>query len=209
MKPAFADAMFAARKGDAYHITCLVEGCTAHTDIHFGGGSLPPNIIARKAEQRGWRIDPKGRATCPHHLKKEEKKAVSKPEMIMPVAEVPRVAANKVEALPPREPSQTDRRRIFREIDDNWDEAQARYTGSTTDQTIAEKLSVPRAWVAEARSEAFGDQRNEMAEQVGKELEALKARADQLSAESLEFAAKYEQLARDVIITQKKAAKLS
>lgn len=51
----------------------------------------------------------------------------------------------------------SDRRRIFREIDDNWDDQKGRYLGSVGDAQIATKLNVARAWVESIRKEAFGD----------------------------------------------------
>lgn len=50
-----------------------------------------------------------------------------------------------------------DRRRIFREVDDNWNEPKGRYLGAVSDRTIAEKLKVPPVWVETVRRESFGD----------------------------------------------------
>lgn len=106
---------------------------------------------------------------------------------------------------PPRTMTPADRRRIFREIDENYDDANGRYLGDASDAEIANKLSVPRKWVEDIRSENFGPsgQNEEMgklaiaiermrvdysalvadamkvaeaAEAKGKELDALKSR---------------------------------
>lgn len=53
------------------------------------------------------------------------------------------------------------RRRVFRAVDGNWDEKNRRYIGEATDVSLAAELKVPRAWVAQVRTEAFGEERNE------------------------------------------------
>ena len=49
------------------------------------------------------------------------------------------------------------RRRVFRLIDEHWDESRGRYENTWSDQRLATDLKVPRAWVEEIRREAFGD----------------------------------------------------
>jgi len=47
-------------------------------------------------------------------------------------------------------------RRIFKAIEENYDEANERYIGTATDDTIAKDLRVPRAWVEQVREAHFG-----------------------------------------------------
>lgn len=58
--------------------------------------------------------------------------------------------------LPPREMEPADRRRIFRELEEVYDETNGRYRSGWTDKTLADKISVPRAWVEKVRDENFG-----------------------------------------------------
>jgi hypothetical protein len=49
------------------------------------------------------------------------------------------------------------RRKIFRQIDDHWDEDAKRYRRNNSDEIIARDLNVPRDWVRQIREEAFGE----------------------------------------------------
>ena len=57
---------------------------------------------------------------------------------------------------PPREPTATDRRNIFRHLDEVYDERGMQYCAPSTDQTVAAALGVPWAWVAAVREANFG-----------------------------------------------------
>jgi hypothetical protein len=141
----------------AARIRCSEPGCKNTTDVVYTMTSLPPEFVAKKARQRNWDIDKHGHATCPTCVTINKVARRKDPPPMNTITKAPAVAT-----LPPREPTQTDLRRIMREIDDNWDEPKAQYAGSATDQSIADKLKVPRAWVADERKRAFGDsQRNE------------------------------------------------
>lgn len=170
----------------AYLVPC--RHCTEAIHINVGNQDFPPEVVAKKATQKGWEVDKKGRATCPACQKSTKEKAM-KPNAAR-IGEVPPL---NVTPIPPRDPTPTDLRRIMREIDDNWDEARQRYTGATTDQSIADKLNVPRAWVAAERVRAFGDQmRNEAAEQALGELKNLRADAKKAMQRAFDAAASIE-----------------
>lgn len=49
------------------------------------------------------------------------------------------------------------RRRINREIGDNWDDTKSHYLGDASDQKIASGLNVPRQWVEQVRVENYGE----------------------------------------------------
>lgn len=98
-----------------------------------------------------------------------------------------------------RQMSPSDRRRVFREVDDAWDEARGRYLGSNTDHAIATKLDVPRAWVEQIRRESFGDSgKNEDFDKLIGNLQNLKGEAERSGAQALDLAQKYETLAQKV-----------
>lgn len=89
--------------------------------------------------------------------------------------------------------SPADKRRVFREIDDNWDEAKGRYLGGISDSVLATKLNVPRAWIVSTRIEAFGEsQRNEDTDKLLGDLKNLKGEVNRNSAAALELAGKFE-----------------
>lgn len=169
---------------------CTCDKC-GHTDTIKATGhtkSLPADVTRRKFIQRGWRITSKVRR-CPTCLK-----PTAKPEK--PVM---------AHAEPPRQPSPADKRRIFREIDENWDEGKSRYSGSTTDQTLADSLSVPRAWVTTIREDAFGkSQRNEDLDKPIGNLKNLKGDCDRAMASAMELAEKFEALSKQAADMQAK-----
>lgn len=97
----------------------------------------------------------------------------------------------------PKEMTPADRRRIFREVDGNWDEGKAMYLGDVTDQTLADKLNVPRAWVATVRKEAFGDtDKNESMIRVLAEARDLRAKVEKYGNAALDAAAALERLTK-------------
>jgi hypothetical protein len=195
----------------AYRVHCCT--CAHYTDIvRPGAVDLPPDMIAKKARQRGWDVDKKGRAWCPECQNEQEKptKEVSlKPEPTRKAIQIMKDIADEIKEsvvpLPPRTPTPTDLRRIMREIDDNWDEAKGIYSGSTSDQSIADKLNVPRAWVADERKRAFGEsQRNEAMDNMVKEAKALERECRAAMQAALDHAALLEtQLAKLVGVIKK------
>jgi hypothetical protein len=191
----------------AARIRCSEPGCKNTTDVVYTMTSLPPEFVAKKARQRNWEIDKHGHATCPTCIainkvarRKEHPPMKPAPDIAMP----PEVAT-----LPPRQPTQTDLRRIMREIDENWDEPKARYAGAATDKSIAEKLNVPRAWVVEERKRAFGDStRNELTDKMIDDLKLLKDMAEQRAKRALDAAAECEAVAAEIGTQLKKLERM-
>jgi septal ring factor EnvC (AmiA/AmiB activator) len=82
------------------------------------------------------------------------------------------LASASIERMTP-----SDRRRIFRAIDENWDDDAGRYIGGMGDQGIASQLNVARAWVEHVRKDSFGDSAdNEDMEKLREELAELKGK---------------------------------
>lgn len=148
--------------------------CQRKTDIvRTGQSDIPPEVIAKKAIQRGWEVDKRGLATCPVCLEAQTKPR-KEPAVKTTTATGVIPPADNVLPVPPRSATPTDLRRIMREIDDNWDEAKGMYSGNMSDQIIADKLNVPRAWVVEERKRAFGEsQRNEHFDTLLREAKTL------------------------------------
>lgn len=96
------------------------------------GAPLPQEFLFKKARQLGWNPHNKGKHKCPKCMEVN------------------------VTDTAPREMTVAERRRIFREIDESYDEANSRYCDDITDHTIAQKLDVPRKWVSDMREDNFG-----------------------------------------------------
>lgn len=62
----------------------------------------------------------------------------------------------KMHADPPRTMTRPDRRRIFDAIDAEYPEFERGYRSGMTDEILAVRLNVPRAWVSSVREESFG-----------------------------------------------------
>ncbi len=113
--------------------------------------------------------------------------------MVSPAQAAP--AAGRAD--PPRQPTPKDRLKIQTALAECYDDEASRYRGSDCDQALAERLDVPRAWIAEERERAYGPDR---CEADGHDLDALKsivALAGEVSAKHLELAATAENLGRN------------
>lgn len=92
-----------------------------------------------------------------------------------------------------------DRRRIFREVDDNWNEPKGRYLGAVSDRTIAEKLKVPPVWVETVRRESFGDSAdNDEIERLQGEIAKLEGTVQLQIDAALKVAASLETILKEV-----------
>lgn len=152
-----------------------------------GSGAMPPDTMRKRAEHRGWSVDfKKGRHVCDACIVKEEKKKMA-------------------EANAPREMTRDDRRRVFRAIDEEYDDKNGRYVGNTTDQILADKLHVPRAWVAEVREEAFGPEGgNEEMHRVASTLGTLVSKAESIEKKAMEVAAEAESYREEIKAMRKR-----
>ena len=133
----------------AQRIACSHEGCSETLDFRKASGNRPPEAIRSMALNKGWKADVnKGNHLCPAHNPKHKE-----PDMAHTSRPLPKPAPTTTIF---REMTVKDRRAIFREIDDNYDESRASYVFEVTDKTIGEKLGVPWAWVANIRDDNFG-----------------------------------------------------
>lgn len=109
--------------------------CGATEDFANAKGAVyPEEALFKFARQHGWEPSRKGKHVCP---KCKDRNTMAKVET-------------------PREMTPKERRRIFREIDDCYEETASRYVDNITDDSIARKLGVPRKWVEDIRCENFG-----------------------------------------------------
>jgi hypothetical protein len=178
------------RQTPAYRVTCAgcgVEGilkATGHT------GTLPRDVIVKKFRQQGWTI---GRSSdrCPT-CSKATVVPLKPKEIEMTKNETPLAL---VRADAPRVMTPADRRKVFRAVDDAWDERHARYDGGNTDKTIATTLNVPVAWVRDIRVEAFGEsQRNADFDKALGDLKNIRADFARMTAAATDLAIKAEKM---------------
>ncbi|MDB5458132.1 MAG: hypothetical protein JWP92_3717 [Caulobacter sp.] len=192
--------------------------------IHDAGGTNPKpvSVMAEKFRQKGWRIGPKPNSDrCPRcergsvarssaPLTPAQKRAAycriadvpraaSKPE---PPPEKPQEAPMTKPALvladPPRQPSREDRRRIIDGLDDSYLPDKGCYAKDGSDKALAERLKVPRAWVAEERERAFGPDVCEADSADLAQLTALSAKASDLETRAMDVAAEAEAMRRQI-----------
>lgn len=163
-------------------------------------GSLPQTVIAKKFKQKGWSLGKKCLCpTCINPPKIEAKVIEMKSAPTLPkVPPMPQEMPVAIDA--PRQMTAADKRKVFRAIDENWDETKSRYLGAASDSHLAQTLNVPRAWVTEVREENFGKtQRNEDLDKIAGDLKNLRAEAARSIASALDLATKFEQLEQKYI----------
>lgn len=136
------------------------------------GGTLPPEPIFKTARHNGWLPKKNGKHICPSCQKGDE-----------------------VDTDAPREMTAKDRRLIFREIDECYDDVNSRYVDNYTDATIATKLGMPRKWVEDIREENFGPSGvNTEMDRVASALGKINAELTDAINDCMEAAAKAEKL---------------
>lgn len=187
-----------------------------------GGALMPPEIAVKKFKAKGWEVRG-AKTTCPTCLTPNQRQA--RLRLVEPPPALPVLEALKPPSEPPMdlsfatvkqteneepimaepahirdiEPDKAAKRRIHAEIAGNWDERNGRYIGSASDQYIAEALKVPRAWVAEIRSDFFGeDGLNDDAVQLKAQLDVAIAEVQVYATDALNLAEKYDKVLTDL-----------
>src|SRR6516164_4274203 len=136
-----------------------VMGASRGVDDH-----IEHQFIARKLEQKGWRIG-KSRTShrCPKCFNAAKMSATNKSEG--------KIMANKKEMLTSTSSSalqvvqensrvmtREDRRIVFEKLNEVYVNDKVGYDKGWTDEKVATDLGVPRAWVRLIREENFGDE---------------------------------------------------
>ncbi|MGH2343395.1 hypothetical protein ACRC7T_18170 [Segnochrobactraceae bacterium EtOH-i3] len=127
--------------------------------------------ISNHLRRRGWTVgrNKAGADRCPACAKMPRKAASLRcdaaPAPPSPIpcqstaTEAPTIMATDKPAAPaaePRQPDRESRRLIHAEIETHWLDDAKGYAWQETDLTIARRLGVPPAWVAEVREFSFG-----------------------------------------------------
>lgn len=117
--------------------------CDASHPFPIKARVFPLDALFRFGRERGWDMDRKGKHKCPGCKEKEKMQAD--------------VRTNTgASEQPPRQMDAQDRRRVFRAVDEAYDDVNHRYVPGYTDETVAKNLGVPRKWVEIIREENFG-----------------------------------------------------
>lgn len=149
------------------------HACGATHNIYPPNANFPAAKVSKIMIARGWTMDIKrGRHVCADCCKKE----TAMPEK-------------------PREMQPADRRKIFRKLDEVYDDANGRYCDGWTDNAVAKDLAVPRKWVEVIREEAFGPAgRNVEMDRIAAEIGQLRAAAKAAEDAAMKAAADAERL---------------
>lgn len=125
-------------------VSCRKCGVSESIGLASVGGLLPPNIIAKKLEQKGWTIGANSQwDICPACTLKEKEKPVLK-VVDKPVVETPRTMGRD------------DRRIIFEKLNEVYLDEKTGYASGWSDHKVASDLACPRKWVEMVREEMFG-----------------------------------------------------
>lgn len=145
--------------------------------------------LGRPLDQYTVHRDPDG--TWSYQLTEETKEMST--AAIEPPAEEPR------RAPPPPKPTVADRRRIGEALDEHYDTDAGRYRKAFSDDAVAQKLNVPRAWVAEVRAFSYGEGAGNESdiEKAGK-LDAAIQLAENAVTRIFEMAQEAEKIAADL-----------
>jgi hypothetical protein len=104
-----------------------------------------------------------------------------------------------------RQPTRDERSMIHDALTTDYDIVQQRYVGNGSDQVVATRLNIPRAWVRDLREMFFGDyDRNSQTDLKAKELDAAYVQALAASARLMEMATEAEALATALKAARKK-----
>ena len=143
-------------------IRCATAGCTEWVEFtQVSANHLPMEAFAQFARNRGWKWSNAGAHQCPAHQRKRAPQEVEVKDdhdaqtvkLAKSLGNLPLAAA----ALPPREPTPADNRRVMDALDSAFDEKIGRYVDvGGSDATLATKLGVPRKWVEDVREKFFG-----------------------------------------------------
>jgi hypothetical protein len=206
--------------------------CAVHDAAHR---PTAVSVMAGKFRLKGWHIAPRPSGDlCPRCAAPKPKPALSPAqkraaycriagvqpaapvvpipivqtqEAVMPGATKSPVTLVRVPAAdPPRTATREDRRRIMEALDVAYLVDRACYAKSGSDKALAERLGVPRAWVAEERDRAYGPDACEADGELAARLEALEARAKSVIAEGMALAERAESLSLEVASLRAKIA---
>lgn len=180
------------RAGDDSRQSGFVVTCSCGTTesvISTGHIALPPPMVKKKFEQKGWFIGSRPEDDrCPAHAPVSKRRRRS--EKPQEEEKVPTTATRRNTQLHlPTTMSFTERRLIIAKLQDIYLDEILGYADGWSDKTVAADLGVPVDWVADIRSANFGPAK--------------------INAEVREFFEKVDAVAADVAAVAAEAEKAS
>jgi len=125
--------------GDRWRTDFLLHcsGCGAEDTIHMDP-NCKPDLIVQKFERMGWKVDERNpaRNLCPLCQPRTNPKPKPKEDVMADL---------------PKGPTHEQRKRIAQQLRGVFDEARGCYLDAHTDQSVAQELQMPWAWVRECR----------------------------------------------------------
>lgn len=174
----FNEGEFAGRRGLRAH--CSNTDCRrTRTIVTSHRKTPPPEFLHKKLRNEGWYIAAGGRKQiCP---KCQERK---KERPVLTLNKTPQSEQEEERAITP-----ADKRGIFQALNHHFDPARGLYRQGHSDNTIAEGLEVPVAWVIKIREEMFGKLNKDAdLERVKRRLEHLDSYLTDLEEKALPVA---------------------
>lgn len=198
---------------------CLECGKTGEWTDSTAFGA-PDERVAHGFRHMGWQCSTKGDAICCECLAmREQKRRAKRAAKVREVARIvpppapppePPVAAPEptiathiakeepVQAEQPRQPTRDDRRKIMDALEEHYDHERGMYVGSFSDEAVAAKLKMPRAWVSEERERYFGPDTNEAAAREDAKVAELEKRITAAIDRAMIAAGECEALMREL-----------
>lgn len=202
------------RRNRMRFLRCSDSVCNREEEISDNGRTeLPTDVVRKKFMQRGWEVGKdRSHDLCPvcvenwrlarRKPKEVELKIVTTPPPATPSTPKP-ILQSIADALP-REMDRDERRVIFAAVEERWAPGgDSGYVTPWTDQSIAQHLGVPVSWVAEVRSQFFGEVRD------NQEIRELLDRATKAAVEASQKVAEADALQKQAMGLFQKANALN
>lgn len=187
-----------------HRMTCGGCGVIASFRNSQYGDATSAEQVPKKFRARGWAIGAKASEDrCPECVRggaaarrAARNKTVSndRSEPAKPVAAAHTAQAALV-ADPPKQMTRADRRRVAEALDEHYPVPERGYANGLTDEGLARRLDVPRAWVSRVREEEFGPETVVEWARLKKETDEAVAACRQVAERLLEAAAAAERRA--------------
>lgn len=209
-----------------YRVRCCECGDVSEVRGQEMGERIAREAMPQKFRERGWQLGKREDADrcrlCAARNAKRSEQLVEgvKARPVEPatpvvlartvVEETMNVSAKSDVKAEVRTPTREQRRRVMEALDDVYPHAEKGYAGNMTDELLARRLDVPRAWVSEVREQLYGPEvvvdvkgfatRVAMLEQQVKEFEtrALE-QADQLNRQLAQAVRELEAMSAKVV----------
>jgi hypothetical protein len=136
--------------------TAKCSECNAFENLPMTGkNGLPPEVIVKKMQQRGWVMGHRRRHDLCHDC---AAKKASRPKVERLAHYQKQIVESDTMKLaePPRQPTREEKRLIVLAIEDHYDDKARGYTDGWSDEKVATDLNVPRKWVSDLREEFYG-----------------------------------------------------